>query len=101
MNFLSKRVLSKELKKYGDGYFIIWAFYSSLNVNEKIETYVFDVTSALVAVGGSLGLFVGWSIYSMLNELIDLIHIYFKTKYKPKLSPKKLVTANSNITWLK
>ena len=76
MNFLSKRVLSKELKQYGDGYYIIWAFYSTLNVNEKIETYVFDFTSALVAVGGSLGLFVGWSIFSMVSTLIDFINLH-------------------------
>ena len=42
LNYLSERVLSKELKIYGEGYCIIWAFYSSLYVNEKIETYVFD-----------------------------------------------------------
>ena len=59
LNYLSERVLSKELKVYGKGYCIIWAFYSSLYVNEKIETYVFDFDTALVAVGGSLGLFLG------------------------------------------
>lgn len=73
INPLSKRVLSKELQKYGDGYLIIWAFYSSLNVEEKIETYVFDFNSAIIAVGGSLGLFVGWSLYSMITTFIDYI----------------------------
>jgi hypothetical protein len=63
LNYLSERVLSKELKVYGKGYCIIWAFYSSLYVNEKIETYVFDFDTALVAVGGSLGLFLGKVIY--------------------------------------
>ena len=82
LNFLSKRVLSKELKQYGDGYYIIWAFYSTLNVNEKIETYVFDFTSALVAVGGSLGLFVGWSIFSMVSTLIDFINLYVNKRQK-------------------
>ena len=37
LSLLSKNVLSKELKTYGDGYFIIWQFYSSLYVNEKVE----------------------------------------------------------------
>ena len=59
MNFYSKRVLGKELKTYGNGYYIVWAFYSSLYVSEKVETYIFDFDSALVAVGGSLGLFLG------------------------------------------
>ena len=60
LNFLSKRVLSKELKQYGDGYYIIWAFYSTLNVNDKIETYVFDFTSALVVLGCCWFNLVGW-----------------------------------------
>ena len=100
LNFLSKRVLSKELKQYGDGYYIIWAFYSTLNVNEKIETYVFDFTSALVAVGGSLGLFVGWSIYSMVSALIDLINVQLnKRKTLDKI--KSTETPVHTITWLK
>ena len=102
LNFLGRRVLSKELKKYGDGYYIIWAFYSSLNVNEKIETYVFDFTSALVAVGGSLGLFLGWSIYSMMTSLIDSITQYFKAKLSTK--PKSMYSGSinrNNPAWLK
>ena len=73
LNPLSKRVLSKELQKYGDGYLIIWAFYSSLHVEENIETYLFDFNSAVIAVGGSLGLFVGWSLYSIITTFVDYI----------------------------
>ena len=71
LSYLGKNVLSKELEKYGQGYYIIWAFYSSLYVNEKVEQYLFDFDSALVAVGGSLGLFLGWSIKSMLMDLAE------------------------------
>ena len=74
LNLLSDYVLSKELKKYGDGYFIIWSFYSSLHVEEKVEQYVFDFDSSLVAIGGSLGLFLGWSMKSILLHLIEYIH---------------------------
>ena len=30
LSYLGKNVLSKELENYGQGYYIIWAFYSSL-----------------------------------------------------------------------
>ena len=55
ISILSRKVLSKELEIYGDGYFIIWSFYSSLYVSEKTEQYVFDFDSALVAVGSKYG----------------------------------------------
>ena len=67
-------VLGKELKVYGEGYCIVWAFYSSLYVNEKIETYVFDFDTALVAVGGSLGLFLGWSCHSIIMGIIEFLY---------------------------
>ena len=85
LNYLSERVLSKELKVYGEGYCIIWAFYSSLYVNEKIETYVFDFDTALVAVGGSLGLFLGWSCHSIIMGIIEFLFGALKLS---EVSPK-------------
>ena len=78
LNFYSENVLSKEIHTFGDGYFVVWAYYSSLYVTEKKETYIFDFDSALVAVGGSLGLFLGWSCYSMIVDLIEFI--YYRQK---------------------
>ena len=52
ISMLSRKVLSKEYKIYGDDYFIIWSYYSSLYVSEKIDQYLFDLDSALVTVGG-------------------------------------------------
>ena len=78
MSLLSKKVLSKELKIYGEGYFIIWSFYTTLDVVEKSERYVFDIHSALTAIGGTLGLFLGWSIISMVNSLAEFLHQYVK-----------------------
>ena len=72
LSYLSKNVLSKELQRYGDGYFIIWSFYSTLSVEEKIETYIFDFDTALIAFGGTLGLYLGWSIYSIFVNFIDM-----------------------------
>ena len=72
LSYLSKNVLSKELQRYGDGFFIIWSFYSTLSVEEKIETYIFDFDTALIAFGGTLGLYMGWSIYSIFVNFIDM-----------------------------
>ena len=72
LSYLSKNVLSKELQRYGDGYFIIWSFYSTLSVEEKIETYIFDFDTALIAFGGTLGLYLGWSIHSIFVNFIDM-----------------------------
>ena len=81
LSLLAKNVLSKEIKEYGDGYFFIWSFYSSLYVDETVETYVFDFNTALISVGGSLGLFLGWSIKSMVLSLAEYIN-NFCYKYK-------------------
>ena len=96
-NLLSKYVLSKELEKYGEGYHIIWSFYSSLYVDEKVETFVFDFDAALTAFGGSLGLFLGWSVASIIMSLAIYINNYFiknekkskKHKYKTSLPNEK------------
>lgn len=81
LSLLAKNVLSKEIKEYGDGYFFIWSFYSSLYVEETVETFVFDFNTALISVGGSLGLFLGWSIKSMVLSLAEYIN-NFCYKYK-------------------
>ena len=96
LNFLSERTLSKELEKYGDGgWYIIWAFYSSLYVTEKIETYLFDFDTTLVAIGGSLGLFLGWSCYSMVMEVFEFVyHAFNKRNKKLKLSPSAQIPAS-------
>ena len=81
LSYLSKNVLGKELQKYGNGYFIIWSFYSTLSVEEKIETYIFDFDTALIAFGGTLGLYLGWSIHSIFVNFIDMT-----VKHQSKIS---------------
>ena len=56
---------------------LLW-IYSSLYVNEKIETYVFDFDSALVAGG----LYLGWFGHSIIMTMID----YFQ---RNKNAPQK------------
>ena len=80
LSYLGKNVLSKELKIYGDGYYIIWNFYTTLYVEEKEERLVFDFNSALVAIGGTLGLFLGWSIASMVLSLAEFLKNYMSNR---------------------
>ena len=96
LNFLSKLTLSKELKKYGDGYYIIWAFYTSLHVEEKVETFLFDFDSALVAIGGSLGLFLGWSCNSIVMSFIEFLSNWLmRGKKSKKISnPNTVISSN-------
>ena len=84
----SQNVLSKEIKQYGEGYFIIWSYYSSLNVREKVETYLFDFDAVVVAIGGNLGLFLGFSLLSIIETIAKYIHALW-CKYYPKKSQQE------------
>lgn len=44
--------------------------YESLVVEERIETLVYDVGSFLSAMGGNLGLFLGFSCFTMLLGIL-------------------------------
>jgi hypothetical protein len=44
--------------------------YNTLIVEERVETLVYDVGSFLAAVGGNLGLFLGFSCLSVCLALI-------------------------------
>ena len=76
-----KKVLSKEIEEYGDGYFIIWSYYSSLYVKEKVETYIFDFDAVVVAVGGNLGLFMGYSLKSIIISIAVFINAIWRKYY--------------------
>ena len=75
---MSKYTLHKELKTYGDGYYIIWPCYSSMNVDQITEMYLFDFDSALVALGSSLGLYLGLSGYSIVMIFIEFCLAKFR-----------------------
>ena len=53
--------------------FILFFFYHSLNVEERIESYVYDVGNALTSVGGNLGLTLGISCVSILLGTVKII----------------------------
>ena len=85
------------LRKKFPGYYIIWAFYTSLHVEEKIETFQLDFNSALVAVGGSVGLFLGWSCNSIVGSFIEFLSNWLlRGKKSKKISnPATVISANN------
>ena len=46
--------------------------YETLAVEERIETLVYDVGSLLSAIGGNLGLFLGFSCFTMLLGILKV-----------------------------
>jgi hypothetical protein len=48
-----------------------WVFYPTIDVSVIEETLLFDFTAIVAAVGGSLGLFIGFSFLDVLRAAID------------------------------
>ena len=53
--------------------FALYVYFSTLNVEQQIENFDYDFASFLAAVGGNLGLFLGFSCLSVLFEIVDYI----------------------------
>jgi hypothetical protein len=53
-----------------DNVFILYFFYTSLTVEEKIETLIYDFGGLMAAAGGNLGLCLGFSCLSILFSMI-------------------------------
>lgn len=79
-NFVSEFVMGNERKVYGDGYVVVWAFYSSLYVFEKVEHYSFYFDNVIYAIGGNMGLFLGWSLKSVFIDFIEFLYQNLKKK---------------------
>ena len=73
-NFISEFVMGNERKVFGDGYCVVWAFYSSLYVFEKVEHYSFNFDNIIYATGGNMGLFLGWSLKSIFIDFIEFLY---------------------------
>lgn len=54
-----------------DEKYVLWPYFASLKVDTKTEKKVYEFDAATVAVGGSLGLFLGLSSLGILNYWID------------------------------
>ena len=55
------------------GYFELSIYYYNLDVEERTETLIYDLSSFLSSAGGNLGLLMGFSCLSVLLSLIKLI----------------------------
>ena len=73
----------KSISYLGNLFFLLWIVFHYaktavfiphwvLNTEEKIETCFFDFDTALIAFGGTLGLYLGWSIHSIFVNFIDM-----------------------------
>ena len=49
-------------------------FFSDLRLEESVEFIVYDFGYILGAVGGSMGLFLGWSILDIVYRAAENIH---------------------------
>jgi hypothetical protein len=56
---------------------MVHSFYSTLDVEERIETLVYDAGNFLAAAGGNLGLLLGFSCLSTVLGFINIIQEYF------------------------
>jgi hypothetical protein len=60
-----------DLKDHESDQFYLALAYSTLNVEQKTETLVYDFGTMLTAAGGNLGLFLGFSCLTFLLDIID------------------------------
>ena len=61
---------------YDPEYYYLYVVYSTLTVRVFKEEYVYDFATALVAIGGSMGLLLGYSCNSLFGTLADFIERY-------------------------
>ena len=57
-------------------FYYLYLVYSTLTVKVLKEEHVYDFATALVAIGGSMGLLLGYSCNSLFSSLLDLIEHY-------------------------
>ena len=60
-------------QNYDPEYYYLYVVYSTLTVRVFKEEYVYDFATALVAIGGSMGLLLGYSCNSLFGTLAEFI----------------------------
>ena len=55
------------------GIFGLHLFYTTLNVEEFVETLLYDTGTFFAAAGGNLGLMLGVSLLSFLSIIMDVL----------------------------
>ena len=63
--------------------FVLFYYYSSIFVEERTETLIYDVIGVLAAAGGHLGLCLGFSCLTLLLSFIECIELKFKRVINP------------------
>ena len=71
----------------------IWLYYQRSHVDQETELFVFDFTAIVAGVGGSLGLFLGFSCLQVANSLLDKLFFYFNDKCRKSSVASRAVTA--------
>ena len=79
---------TEEVEKMGFQFFY---FYNSLSMEERVESLVYDFSAFLIATGGNLGLFLGFSCLSVGIKIINWLQVYLhvhcssdQINFKPK-----------------
>ena len=61
-----------------ENHFNLYYFYDTLQIEEKVETLIFDLGGLLAAAGGNLGLCLGFSCLSVLHSIVPLLYQLWK-----------------------
>ncbi len=77
------------------GYLNMFIFFENLVVEIKTEEYVYGFGTAIAAVGGSMGLFLGTSCYSLVSGFLDGLQYIFSA-IKRRLQIKIYGDSNDN-----
>jgi len=65
--------LNPDSQEFIDNHYCIMMAYGSMNIEKKEETLIYDSANFLAAVGGNLGLFLGFSCLSIVFAGIDFL----------------------------
>ena len=84
------RIENNELENYGTGFSLIFTFsFASKSINVHEEVLIFDETGLVGSIGGSLGLFIGFSFFgsivTFLNVILDKWTVLKKTMTNPSI----------------
>jgi hypothetical protein len=64
--------LTNDKELLDNNYFFMLHF-KTFDVEENIESLVYDASNLLISIGGNLGLFLGFSAMSVLFSFIDVL----------------------------
>ena len=77
---LNNLIDTDDTEQFSNDVIILKLAYDSFIIEERVESLFYDSASFLVAVGGNLGLFLGFSCFSVLLGLIKLLKNIIKAK---------------------